>query len=496
MSGGRGKSEKTSWVFREKENSRPVGAMKPHRISKRLRASRAFGAALVSAAALCARGSETIALNALEPGLAPVDNPLKGLAPYAGPHPGGFPHSLEFNYLPLSALATGEDRYDWAPLERLLNDVADRGHQTVFRVFLEYPGVKNAVPQFLLDHGVKVTRWQAGGAQPPVENETPDYANPLLQREVLRFIRALGGKYDGDPRVGYITAGLLGLWGEWHDWPRGELFADRDFQAGVLDAYEAAFKVTRVLVRYPAGDADHQHAPNARRRLGYHDDSFAWGTLDTGRPGDGWFFVPLLKAAGPAAIAKWTTQPIGGEIRPEAWGVVFDETPGRPEIQDFRRCVEATHATWLMDSGLFGKPPGRDRVARASEAVRRMGYEFQVTTAGVGEPSGGKVRVILQVINRGVAPFYYDWPVEFGFIGPDRTVRVAGQGKGKLIGFLPGETRLWDEELPVAALPPGPYKVALRAPNPLPKGHPIRLANRAQDADAPGWLTFGAVTIR
>ena len=96
-------------------------------------------------------------------------------------------------------------------------------------------------------------------------------------------------------------------------------------------------------------------AANADRPFGYHDDSFAWATLDTGRKGDEWFYMAALKAAGPPALDKWKSQPIGGEIRPEAWGKVFDERPGLKQIQDFRQCVEVTHATWLLDSGMFNR---------------------------------------------------------------------------------------------------------------------------------------------
>ncbi len=59
--------------------------------------------------------------------------------------------------------------------------------------------------------------------------------------------------------------------------------------------------------------------------FGYHDDSFAWATLETGRKEDDWFFQPALRQAGPEALTKWKSQPIGGEIRPEVWGCVFDK---------------------------------------------------------------------------------------------------------------------------------------------------------------------------
>ena len=79
-----------------------------------------------------------------------------------------------------------------------------------------------------------------------------------------------------------------------------------------------------------------------------------------------------------AAVAKWKTHPIGGEFRPEAWGVVFDDRPGDPRIQNFRQCVGSTHVTWLMDSGIFAGNQSADRIKRAENEVRRMGYEFLI----------------------------------------------------------------------------------------------------------------------
>ena len=87
----------------------------------------------------------------LAPGPSPADNPLKGLVPYAEPKAGCFPHSLEFNYLRFSDLMTGPERFDWQPLEKLLDDIASRGNQTVFRVWIEYPGQKSGLPKFLRD---------------------------------------------------------------------------------------------------------------------------------------------------------------------------------------------------------------------------------------------------------------------------------------------------------------------------------------------------------
>ena len=431
----------------------------------------------------------------LEAGPAPVDNPLKGLVPYAGDFRSFFPHSLEFNYLPLAALVVGPDRYDWTAMDKLLDDIAGRGHQATFRIYLEYPGQKNAIPAHLLKDGLKVHRWKDPGTSSS-ELETPDYENEALRATLQNFIAALGKRYDGDPRIGFITAGLLGMWGEWHDYPKWELFASKAVQVEVMDAYERAFRRTPVLLRYPAGEGHGAYAPNHRRAFGYHDDSFAWGTLESGRKDDSWFYMAILKAAGPDAIEKWKTHPIGGEIRPEAWGRVFDENPGMEKIQDFRTCVEATHATWLMDSGMFRKGAPESRRKRAEEEVRRMGYVFQIPAVTLEQKGAAAWSVKIEVVNRGVAPFYFDWPLELALRASDGTLSAPLPFPGTLKGLLPGAAaRVWEGQLPTAGLGSGRRTLLLRVPNSLPKGKPVRFANAAQDADLDGWLTLGTVTL-
>ena len=311
---------------------------------------------------------------------APADNPLKGFVPYAG-RGRDFPHSLEFNYLSLASMMTGPTNFNWTPLERLLDGIAARGCQSVFRIYLEYPGKPSGVPDYLVKAGVNVRAWTNTNTQPfpPVLDHTPDYEDPRLRAALTNFIGALGARYDGDPRIGFITAGLLGTWGEWHCHPHSEWFASKTVQAEVMDAYEAAFRKTPVLLRYPAGENDYAHAPNGQRNLGYHDDSFAWATLETGRKNDDWFFLAALRQAGPAAMDRWRTAPIGGEIRPELWPCLWKQE-GCKEGQDFARCVRETHATWLMDSST-SRPLAPDEKERALAAARSLGYELQVVQA-------------------------------------------------------------------------------------------------------------------
>lgn len=428
----------------------------------------------------------------LAPGGTPADNPLKGLVPYARPAGERFPHSMEFGYLALSELMTGPETFDWQPLERLLDDVASRGNQLIFRVFLEYPDKAEGIPPFLVRQGLKVHVYQNTNTAPlpPAEVRTPDYGDPQLRAALGRFIAALGARYDGDPRIAYITAGLLGTWGEWHTYPRNDLWASREVQTEVLTSYTKAFRQTPVLLRYPAGEGHGEQAANADRPFGYHDDSFAWATLATGRKQDDWFYMSTLRQAGPAAEVKWKTQPIGGEIRPELWGRIFDEKPGLAEAQDFAECVRQTHATWLMDSGLFREPPSPERVRRAIAQVQGMGYDFHVTQAEIAQ-TGEELSLTAAVVNQGVAPFYREWKLELALLDETGAVLKTALVGWSLTKLLPGDPpRTWSARVPAVA---GARFVAVRVVNPLPGGKVLRFANADQNRHAAGWLTLGMV---
>jgi hypothetical protein len=407
---------------------------------------------------------------------------------------------MEFMYLALSDLMKSEDRFDWQPLEDLLDDIASRGNQAVIRIFMEYPGKEQGIPEYLVEQGLKVHTYLNTNTAPfpPKKISTPDYEDPRLRSALRRFIRAWGKKYDGDPRLAYITAGLLGTWGEWHTYPRTELWASKETQDVVLDAYENAFVSTPVLLRYPAGPEHVYQTENASRPFGYHDDSFAWATLDTGKRDDAWFYLPALQAAGTDGIDKWKSHPIGGEIRPEVWGKIFDARERWPkQAQSFHECVTETHATWLMDTGMFREAASPKRMRHATQEVRRMGYDLYVKRVKfLAMPSQHKLDIKLQVINQGVAPFYADWPTEIAMVEKDGSIAKQEFAAGLMMkGHVPSPLAHKLTATADTGKLRGTFFVLLRVVNPLSNGKPLRFANADQDTVLPGWLTLGTVRL-
>lgn len=400
---------------------------------------------------------------------APPDNPLKGLVPYSSEwKKERFPHSMEFSYVAMADLMTGWGDYDWAPLEKIINASQKRGKQTVFRIYLEYPNKKSATPEFLVKEGVTITEWKSGDGV----NFSPDYENPKLRRAMREFIAALGAKYDGDSRIGFITMGMLGLWGEWHNFPRQELLASKEVQKEVMKSFGEAFSKTHILMRYPAGENNYHYADNRKASVGYHDDSFGWSTIETGKKDDSWFFDPSMKAAGLQDI--WKTFPIGGEVRPETWKTTFtDELI--PKQQGFMKCVEVTHVSWLMDSGVFqnGIPLSKKRKKRAIKSVQRMGYELFIKEASLKNQE-----CILKIENCGVAPFYYDWPVYMVMSALSIKTKPQIISGVKLSEILPGQTIEWRVKFSDR-----PTELQVSVPNPMKGGIPLRFANQGCDGE-------------
>ena len=257
----------------------------------------------------------------------------------------------------------------------------------------------------------------------------------------------------------------------------------RKTQREVLAAYEDAFDKTPILLRYPAGEEHDAQTPNHKLNFGYHDDSFAYATMDTGKEQDSWFFQKLLSDSG--TTEKWKTNPIGGEVRPEVWGCCFDDEPCTPKEQTFARCRDAMHVTWLMETGLFQKQADDRRFANAEREVRKMGYEFFVQSASV-ERTAEDAKLTLEIKNTGIAPFYHSgWTIKLRAIdAPPRDWIDTGL---ELTKILPGAVKKL--ECGVSMVPDDKFLIGV--PNPMPGGKSLRFANSTQDQDRPGWLTIG-----
>jgi hypothetical protein len=381
------------------------------------------------------------------------NNPLKGfMTSYLWGEPvSDFADQMEFLYLPMSELWNEDGETLDAGLEPYLVAAETRGHHAVLRVYIDYPSKDLGLPDYLMSTVPCSPYTEHGGGC------SPDYDHPDLLSAMLGLISAMGERYDGDIRLGFLQVGLLGFWGEWHTYPHTDWFPSEETQAAVLNAYDSAFLQTQMQVRRAA-------ANSVELRIGFHDDSFAYSTIGA----EGWFFVPGLESAG--ASERWKEVSIGGELRPELQSFVFEEDyQTGPFAQDMEECINATHASYLLNYHAFnGGEQGYLGSARtrAENAAIHLGYQFEIQAAAASvsglQEDTVEVEISIDLSQTGVAPFYYPLFLEL----KSDALTSAVQDDEDLRTLLPGQSRTLTVELgrvPVDLLST-PLKIGLVSP--------------------------------
>ncbi len=434
----------------------------------------------------------------LEKGASAADNPLKGFVPYDEMTTGkttDFPHSMEWFYISVKDVQTDLNTFDWTALEVRLDAVAARGHQAVFRLYYDYPGIESGVPQFLIDDGLLMRPYDepdnlGGGGL------APDYNDETFRESMLNLIAAFGETYDGDSRVGYITLGLLGFWGEWHTWPYDEDTSDdkenwsihTEVFEEVLKAYDEAFDVTELCVREPKWGIDYTNLD-----IGFHDDSFAFATVSEEAGGQNWSFMSKVYSFDLGD--RWMSNCVGGEVYPPTQKQIFEDEHWISESgQSFEKSLEQTHATWLINEEI--KNYTGDELEAARLATVQLGYDFQVSKALYKEVLIDSELVVgVEIMNQGTAPFYYSheiWPVEIGvFRGGQLISRWVTDwdlnsipADGSSVSFESKEPFVGDA---------GMYMLAMKVIPPLENGNVLKFANAGQGED--GWLELGSFKV-
>jgi hypothetical protein len=388
---------------------------------------------------------------------------------------------------------TDWNTYNWAPLDAYLDDIASRGNQAAFRVYVDYPGRTTGIPQFLIDGGLLTRDYdQNGNHDTATHSLAPDWNDANLNLALRQFVAALGDRYDGDPRIGFVTAGLYGFWGEWHTWPyntdQTNWEMNQSNRDALLSAFKDAFHTTHVLARYPYSAS----TASLKSAFGYHDDSFSYETLLE----HDWDFWNLITQNGLQNI--WQTHPIGGELYPplQQDSGFWQHWPNQ-NGQDFQTSVETTHASWLMYDRVYKSAlPDETASDNALRAHKMLGYTLYNSSIQLADSPASSLQVNVKLQNKGVAPFYYNWPIEFGVLDAAGTwVKSLGTADWNLKSVLPGDT---DYAFSFSAdhnLPPGDYKLVMQVVNSLNGGKTLRFANTRQDADRDGWLTLSGFRV-
>jgi hypothetical protein len=418
-----------------------------------------------------AQGAENVVVRPL-PKAGPLDNPLKGWCPYADAGEIRQPYSLTFQYVSWRELEPAKGDYRFADWEREWDVDAAKDKHVVFRVYVDYPSRPSGMPEWLRTAGVQETPYDEHGG-----GRSPDYDHPEMVAGMERLIAALGERYDRNPRIAFVQLGLLGFWGEWHTWPQDRLYASAKTERRVIDAYRAAFPNKSLMVRYPSKHAGRQEW------IGFHDDMFPEDTDN----GEDWSFLAKLRKTN--RTENWKVAVVGGEMVPgesQRWL--------GPDYEVTSTMLKRAHFTWVGPyCPALDNADDAEFLKRSQETVRSMGYEFRIhevehlASAKAGRP----IELALSGENRGVAPFYYPWAVEWALLDDSDEAIGISKTSWDVREWLPGP--LAEKTSLTFDVPPGTYRLALGIRDPWKDRPAIGFAN-----DLPvvgGWTAVSELRI-
>lgn len=444
-----------------------------------------------------------------------MPNPMKGFASLFGTPTED--SSLEYIGVKFSDLYEYDEekgsRLKTIYINYLLFSVAERGNTLILRPYIVYPGHNNEEDTGLyLPDSIYQSLKKSGNIYYNDYNghklEYPDFNNTELMEHMTKFIALLGEEYDGHPALAGIQLGLYGSWGEWNmsGCATGKCSMTNQNMSKLLDAYTAAFKKTKLMARNPSlGNASEYD-------VGYHDDNFLFNTSDFHTKSPEW--KALLKSLDSSYGTlqqfydfingcngnyepiwdKWQTQMFGGELS----GIIYEDPFGPilwgTEREALNYCIEQFHVTWLSGVGKGGIPyKGTEDYEEYLEIANSFGYEI-----GIESVTADGSEISVSLTNYGVAPFYYDWDVEYTVLDKNgNVVHTAVDGDFKLSQLLPESSMQSTFTLP-NDLKRGDYTVRMRVVNPAETlneaAKPIKFANNNAVSD--GIYEIASVTIK
>ena len=414
----------------------------------------------------------------------PDKNPLKGWNS-AWWHEGREETSVGFQYIPWRLFEPANGVFDKSAVEEIINRPGSKGRHIILRINCDWAGLHDVTAPYVTWQGrsadcpewmynevgvAHITGMDRGVLDYNKENtilpRVTDFNSSAYLVQAEQVIAKLAEFYDGDPRIYAIQLGILGYWGEWHAhgsnldpdegyeidmYSNAYIISDESKQT-VYDAYREEFSSVRLMARYP----DESILENVND-IGFHNDFFM-----PERNENTDFENDVIAREG------WKQGPIGGEAPPE-FGEVNREDgyidPDQTIVLTTSRgmeMIEAAHYTTML---IDHTPEDDDLFEGYMTLHRKMGYNYQIESALFAESlnQGQVLDIALAINNIGVAPFYYDWRVEYALLDSNNQPVVTAEASDyNLRNMMPESVTSINGQIATVNTAKGDYRVGIR----------------------------------
>jgi hypothetical protein len=394
-----------------------------------------------------------------------LPNPFKGFAPWIGNENPIYEEKLQCATFAWKNLEPEEGVYNWTHLENDWGNLDETGKLVGFRVAAAIPGEPDHIdiPEWLVDKGVEMRSYL-------IDNKSglaPDWDDPNFLDAHHNFILALGNRYDNDTRVAWIDIGSYGFWGEWHVWMNESLAGTDASKLAILEDYFEAFPEKAKVIAFDDSFALHYVVE--------HGGGIRNDCLGTQEEND-WY----LQSVGDLNETVWKTAIITGEFCGGEWGAI-QGTNERFELN--YQFIEETHWSFIGPSGGAIEPQSEQHRENLDKLHKKLGYRFVLREVTREKEINKKdtLKITIKVENKGVAPFYFDWPLFLYLIDLEGNVALQQDLNIDIREWLPG-IHILSSDIPIPSnISPDIYDIKLAILNPTKDKPGVMFANEGKD---------------
>lgn len=364
----------------------------------------------------------------------------------------------------------------WGIIDRAFEEA--RGHHQTLAIRLMPYDDKRPLPEWYIKSGARRANKPA---DPDGSIWQPDFSDPLYYRYWGDFVRAFGGRYDGNPNLESVDISTVGYWGEgWSDY-----MPPIAAQKRLIDLYFQAFKRTPLIQNFGQPDG-RALAYGVLKGAGWRAD--CWGDMG-GVLGSG---GALMLDFYPEQVVRlgiqdaWRRSPVALEscYVPGVW---FQH---KFDISYILQQALRWHASYVNIKSSPIPGPWKEQFERFE---KRVGYRFLLRRLEYPREvrAGSMMPVKMWWQNDGVAPVYRDYILAIGL----RSANVGAVIKtsANIRNWFPGDA-VYDNTVYVPEnLRPGEYRFRIALLDPRTERPPIRLAIEGRQPD--GWYDLGAISV-
>lgn len=448
-------------------------------------------ALLISSTGFASITESTVSYNPIEISSV-LNNPYMGWAPWASGGPYQQPHRLVYINATWRELEPEKGNYAFSTLEsrNKFSYWDSKGVKIILRINMDYPGSTSHkdIPEWLYNEINGDGTWYDIDWG---KGFSPNYNNPKLIEYHEELIAALALRYNNDNRLPMIAVGSLGQWGEFHTKKSNSFtipFPKVEISDQYVQPYIDFFTNKHLLMRRPFQIAKDNN-------MGLFNDSFGSRVQTYDYFNDyiqNGYQDYMTGDCHPAMADYWKTAPSGGEIANYPGTMYLEDSTIEASLQ----MLADSHTSWLGPCSPCLQSSSTTLQHNYDRMLTTMGYRFSIQSVSHCSEvlPGDNLSITMNWANKGVAPFYYSWPLELSLADASGNITMKMETTEDIRTWLPGTKQVSSTLKIPQDLAAGVYTLCVGIIDPETGLPGIDLAIEGRRSD--GRYSLGQITVR